>query len=192
MFSRTFRGTHILLAGVLLLRTVAWAEAQDRDIRLWKARDDLYLSLVLPGSLQPDIISSLDSGLRSEITFEIKIYRTTRGFRSIFGDRLTQEILITREAKKDSFTGDYLLISPSETMTFSNPAEFLRRYFRLEEYPLPFTPAEGEEYYVLGRIIVEETKLVPPLNLLTPFMRDNRTATAWMRHPIPEEGENGV
>jgi len=174
---------------VLALCTVS-THVDAMNLRVHSGDDSILVSMVLPRSERPDIIESLDNGLRSEISYEIKIYQQTSGLRSIFGDRLIREEHIHYEGKRDNFSNDYQLFSDSGVRRFSEPEVFLEHYYELENYPIPFAPTPGEDYYLLGRIVVEDIKLVPPLNLLTLFMRKNRTVTDWYRHPI--NGANGV
>lgn len=175
---------------IVLALCTATAHADGMKLQVHRADDSILVSMVLHRSERPNIIESLDKGLRSEISYEIKIYQETSGLRSIFGDRLIWEEHIHYEGKRDNFSNDYQLVSDSGTRRFSEPEVFLEHYYELKNYSIPFSPVPGEDYYLLGRIVVEDIKLVPPLNLLTLFMRENRTVTDWHRHPI--DGEKGV
>lgn len=185
-------GRTALIGFLLVICCAASAYTAEAEFNIRQDGDLLYVSVTLPEGLRPDVVTSLNSGLRSEISFEVKVYRQTGGFRSIFGDALVMEDHITWEGKRDNFGKSYQISGDTETRTFSDPEVFLDHYFSLSEHPLTFWPEGGGEYYILSRITVEEVKLVPPLNILTPFLHKNRTVTDWHRRDIRLEGGPGT
>ena len=175
----------ILACFVCITCAAAGVYGGEADVHARRNGDSLLVSMALPPHIRPDIIQSLDSGLRSEISFEIRLYRETRGVRALFGDRLLREESITFQGKHDSFENTYQIFSSDGIESFTDPREFMNNYYNLYSAAVPFHPEEDERYYLLARIVAQETKLVPPLNLLTPFLRGNRTVTAWRRVDLP-------
>ena len=174
---------------VLLACGAVCVHGEETDMHVRRGSGSLLVSMDLPRHVRPDVIQSLEAGLRSEISFEIRLYRVTVGLRSLFGDRLIREDSVTREGKRDSFESTYQIFSSSGITSFSDPQVFLDSYYSLHAFSVPFNPRDGQRYYVLGRITAQETKLVPPLNLLTPFMKEYRTVTDWQRYDIIPEGD---
>ena len=191
MFCKGKTNRRNLLGCIVLLACGALCVyGEETDLHVRRNSDSLLISMVLPRHVRPDVIQSLDEGLRSEISFEIRLYRVSVGLRSLFGDRLIREENVTWEGKRDSFENTYQIFSASGITSFSDPQVFLDTYYSLHAYSVPFRPKTGQNYYLLGRIIARETKLVPPLNLLTPFMKEYRTVTDWRRYDIPPEGDD--
>ena len=127
------------------------------------------------------ILESLLDGHRSEIRFEVRLYRNIKGFSKLFGDRLVSESFVLYEARRDAINDRYIVtIDREREIIFEHETAFTDFFFGLESYSLTLTDPAPEEIYVLCRAQVEPIKLVPPLTLLTLILPGYRYTTQWI------------
>ncbi|MBN2050320.1 MAG: hypothetical protein JW760_07750 [Spirochaetales bacterium] len=181
-------GGVLLFSWIFFFFFPAFHYASELNIQLETEKDHIRVSILLPPESRPDILTSFNNGLRSGIRFEIRLYRVATGFRSFFGDQLLREEHIVKEGHVDSFSRAYRITTDSKIQDYHNFRQFQEVFYHLADLSIPFIPSSADgAYYILCRVVVEKMKLVPPLNLLSPFMKTNRIATPWVRLDLSEE-----
>jgi hypothetical protein len=132
------------------------------------------------------IVSSLQEGHRSEIRFQMRLYREIDGFLRIFGDRLVADHLLIYEARWDSINQHFIVIDNEdrEYSPFSSEDEFIRFFLNLDAYRMTIDASDTEQLYLLCRSRIQSIKLVPPLTLMSFLIPRFRETTAWERIPF--------
>ncbi len=115
------------------------------------------------------------------------------GIIRLLGDRLVQEIRITREGSWDAFGGQYVVSSSlgPEVRTRSVD-DFVSHFFRVTNFLLPWSFLQGGEAdsasptYMMVRLQVRPMKLVSALAILSFLRLEKEISSDWERIPIPE------
>ncbi|TVR00422.1 MAG: hypothetical protein EA403_11860 [Spirochaetaceae bacterium] len=129
------------------------------------------------------VIEALESGMRSEVAFEIRLYRPLDGLAGLLGDQLVAEYHPSFIAFRDRFTREYVIESPvGAQRRFASRDEFLREFFAIRSFAIPTGAIpEINEHYVLCRVELRPVKLVPALRLLEALRPGETIATPWER-----------
>lgn len=127
------------------------------------------------------VVSSLLSGHRAEIIYQVRLYLPASGLERIVGDRLVAEREVSYTARWDAVNERFIVIAEdTQEVTFSDAHMFTEFFFRLTDYLEVDAPPQ-EDWYMLCRCRIEPVKLVPPLTLLPLFTRNHRLHTPWER-----------
>jgi hypothetical protein len=131
------------------------------------------------------VLAALSEGLKSEIVFDLRLYRRQTGFLAWLGDRPVVSARETRVAAFDPFAGRYVTERDERAeQSFADPQEFLRHFFSLSEHALgSVDPAEAELYYVAARVRLSPVRIIGPLNIVTLFSSDSMV-TEWAEEPV--------
>jgi hypothetical protein len=165
--------------------------AQEARFQIQHRQDELIVSGRLDGVKSEEILSALEEGLESEITFQIRVYEKAEGFFSFFGDKLIIQDAPAFRANLDRLANRYV-IKPlqGEESLFSDKNAFLTDFLRLDGYTLAgFEPQSGKEYYLLARIRLVPARLIGPLAIISLFFRTGHT-TDW-QEMVLDTGEAG-
>ncbi len=132
-----------------------------------------------------DVLSSLGDGLKSQITWQLRLYRRQEGLLSFLGDRLLMERKVTRTASLDLFENRYRLFDETGQRGFVGEAVFLESFFSLRDFPLgPLSPGERPECYVLARGRLEPARVVAPLDIVRLITPLTSFSTRWVQAAI--------
>jgi hypothetical protein len=172
---------------ILLLFTVksTYSQTFHTDIQAVQEKDIFRITLSLKGYDHNLVVNTLRQGLRSEITYYLRVFKKSNGFESFFGDRLLNEYQYTISGEKDIFQNGFSINSAEQKKIYSTAHEFEIAYFTYDKFKIPndlFSP--GEEHYLQGRIRIKKIKLVPPFNLINLFWTDNNKVTSWTKLKI--------
>lgn len=149
------------------------------------------------------ILGNIADGMRAEINFQIEVYRVPHGFFRLFGDRLVEDIHVSRVAAWDLYQKAYVIrqsdgSGDEPTATWiQDRQEFARSLFRLDRYKLPWKDF-GDDVsgrsdlaslgrgaaYVLVRVQVRPMKLVPALAILSFLRMEDEIVSSWERLDI--------
>ena len=124
-------------------------------------------------------------GETSQVSFEVRLFRKTTGLLSFLGDELIEEHQDTYYGSYDPFYKMFHLESSDNALDFLQEESFFsafRSYYTSFVQP----QAEASRIYVKARITFTPRKLMPPLNVLEPFLLDSRESTGWVRIPVPK------
>jgi len=156
----------------------------------------VYYSLTAHDMPGDRVLHTIKQGMRSRITYTVRVFREVRGISRIFGDRPLAETQISKEARLDPFSGRYILTeSRGTTSRYDDSRSLLQGFFGLEEVSVP--KVNEHDAYVMGRSRLEVTLLQEPLRLLMPFLGDLIITTPWSRIRMLDtsdsrDGEPGI
>jgi hypothetical protein len=182
------------LCGILLLGLGAAlpAAGQSLSADLTRSGEEPALELRLTEYEGDQIVSTLSEGMRSQVSFLVRLYRRSDLLFGVFGDRLVHEYRVVHEASQDAFrrayridtevSGDAVTVARDKTRYFESRERFLQELFRVRS--LRLDPAGAADAYVLVQARVTPVRLVPALGLLSFFMSSDEVETAWIRLPI--------
>ncbi len=164
---------------------------QETSCELSCEYDNLSISITLYDFKEKKILTTLENELRSEIIFDIQIYKKRKGVLFLLGDKLLHEYHPFHEAHWDQFNKQYSIKSDNTIINYTSKPDFFNNFFSLKNYPLRFKPLNPENYYLLSRIRLETVKLVPPLTILSPVLFENKYKTPWRKYELPiKQGSN--
>ncbi|MFW5714825.1 MAG: hypothetical protein ACOCXF_00445 [bacterium] len=128
-------------------------------------------------------------GETSQISFEVRLFRETTGILSFLGDELIGEHKDTYYGSYDPFYEMFHLETSDNSHNFMQEEEFFSAF---RSYYTNFVQPEAEagRMYLKARITFTPRKLMPPLNVLEPFLPGSRETTGWVRIPVPKADGN--
>ncbi|TVQ36664.1 MAG: hypothetical protein EA384_13995 [Spirochaetaceae bacterium] len=129
------------------------------------------------------VLESLAAGMRSEITFSIRLYQPVRGPSRLLGDRLIAEYHPSFTAHRDPFTREYVIESAVGTQRRISSADvFLEEFFSLAAFPVPTNTIDDLEYhYLMCQVELRPVRLVPALDFLGAVRPGDTVVTPWRR-----------
>jgi hypothetical protein len=132
-----------------------------------------------------EVPASLREGLKSQVTYQLRLYRRQKGLLSFLGDRLLLERKLTRTASLDLFDNRYCLLDETGQRRFAGEAAFLEDLFSLRDFPLgPLAAGERAECYVLARGRLEPVRVVPPLDIVRLIAPLTSFSSRWVQAAI--------
>ncbi len=183
----------VILPIVLLIVSAVPSGAQQTSFTIEQFEDSYRLSLALHNIDREDILTALKEGFTAEITFNIRVYKKAEGVLAIFGDRMVSEFHPAYTAHWDLFNNRYVVTGPEgESHAYPSEGLFLSRFLQLKDYRVENSYGEPENYYMLGSVLLNTMKLVPPLTILAPFLSLRQRSGDWERFELssaeqPEE-----
>lgn|GEM_PF-2111546 len=173
----------------LIFVTAVPAAAQEANLRLVSSPDRLAVQVGLTGYDGADVISAVDSGMRSRITIVLRLYQKSGGVTGILGDRLVQEQREQFEARYDPFSRDYVISSETREQRFRRRGEFLQSFFSPPPMVFHQLPDGSQSSgYVLAQVRLEPMKVAPALRLLRFLLPHLTVVTPWKRLELAESG----
>jgi hypothetical protein len=132
------------------------------------------------------VLAALHEGLRSEVVYEVRLYRRQKGFLAWLGARPLVSLRISRVASFDLFTNRYVIEGENGAREdFGDQQAFLRRFLVLAEYPVAeLDPADPQGYYLLARASLSPVRIIGPLNIVTLFSSERQLTTDWVEHAL--------
>lgn len=185
-------GFRYVWIGILVYHTVL-LPISAQTTRITLVSEDPYTvrySLTARDMPAERVLDNIRQGLRSRITFTIRVLREVHGISRIFGDRPLAESRVYIEARLDPFSGRYVLTDNRGTVTrYEDSHSMMKAFFSLDDVSVP--AVDEREAYVIGRSRLEITRLLEPLSLLMPFMSDLIVTTPWSRLRLPDKPDSG-
>jgi hypothetical protein len=174
----------VVFAALTLATQLLAAQEADLSVRTEGRR--VVASVELRQPPVAAIVDALQDGLKSEIVFELRLYRRQTGFLAWLGDRPIISLRETRVAAFDPFTARYVTFRNGRLEeSFADQAEFLRHFLSLSEHTVGAVEAgTGALYYVLARIRLSPVRIIGPLNIVTLFSSENLVTTDWVEEPL--------
>ena len=168
--------------GAVMLLTAVVPFAQGALLEATIRGRTVYGSMEYVDSRGREVLQSLRDGLRSEITFQLRLYRRNRGLFSFLGDHLLSERRIYQVAAFDVFENHYWIQRDGTTVgEFEQQSRFLDSFFSLPEIEMGEIEAgQANEYYLLARVRMMPVKIIAPLNIVTLFSPDTAFTTPWI------------
>ena len=139
-----------------------------------------------------EILKSFEKGYRGEINFNIKLYRKTEGLFSFLGDRLVQEVNLTREAGWDMFDRVFYFTEESGGRhAFKEKQIFFSKLFSVHNLRLSVEFDDDRSYYLLVNGQINPVKLTAPISIIQLVRPEGRYTTPWKRVPVRPDEEGG-
>lgn len=175
----------VILPIALLFVLALPSNAQQTSFTIEQFEGSYRLSLALLNIDGEELLTALKEGYTAEITFNIRVYKKTDGILSLFGDRMVSEFHPAYTAHWDLFNNRYVVTGP-EGGTHAYPSEelFLSYFLQLKDYRVENSYGEPENYYMLGSVLLNTMKLVPPLTILAPFLSLRQRSGDWERFEL--------
>ncbi len=141
-----------------------------QNVEFLISKENNELSLHLNEYNNSRLLESLLRGFQSEIVFELKQYKESKGFFHFLGDNLIKEEKIIYTAKFDVFKNSFIISQKDQQFIYETASEFAVKFTSLENYKFNMIKDKNENYYIIGRIQIRFIKFRPPFNILSPFL----------------------
>ena len=174
----------MLLTALVLAAQVAGAQEAALSVRT--DEHTVVASVALRGAPVERVLVALHDGLKSEIVFDLRLYRRQRGFLAWLGDRPLASLRVSRVVSFDPYTSRYVVHQEERpAASFTGQADFVRYYFALSEVSLGEVELdEPGRFYVLARVRLSPVRLIGPLNIVTLFSADSLVTTDWAEQTV--------
>lgn len=136
----------------------------------------------------------LEEGLKTEISYQFRLYRRYKGFFSFLGDKVIAEKKVIKTAYLDIYERVFIIEVNGEKKVLLYEEDFLRSFFKAEDVQIGrLSSRESKEHYVLARISFSPVRLVPPLNMISLLYKKTAVVTRWTEAEIkvPASKEQG-
>ncbi|MBN1797026.1 MAG: hypothetical protein JW822_00500 [Spirochaetales bacterium] len=145
--------------------------------------ESVALTVTFTSSGKQAVLEALNDGLKSHITFSIKIYERSEGLFAFLGDRLVAEYNPSSVAYKDFFDDEYVIESwRGEKTGFKSFEQFFKTFLTLNDFILQgIEESEVSGYYMLVRVQLDSVKLIPPFTILSFLPFKGRFLSPWVR-----------
>ena len=130
-------------------------------------------------SVQP-FFDSMDEGFSINVVYKFRVRKKSKIGILLppSGNTFSQKIILT--GKKDFLTGGYFILHDGEYLFYNSPEIFIEDFFSCST-PIPEMYMESDIYIIEAKAVADLIKRPPPLILLEPFFRYEKTETAWVR-----------
>lgn len=183
--------------------------AEEVDRRASVSEQGAELSLALPTARGQELLESVESGLSSRVTFELRLYRRRSGLMGIFGDQVLGEAQVSHHGSYAPLTSEYLLEVTQRYRGRDAPIAqsiVVARYgdrnsfrdallsvadelvWRLVDAPTTDSHIVSDQTYLSFRVLVQPVVLDAPLHIVTMFGRGSY-ATGWVNVPAWGQAE---
>ena len=160
------------------------------DHHIYQQDDQITLILQLNDFPLDKVQQVFQTGQTSQVQFEVRLFNKSEGVWGFLGDQLLEEQNIIYNGSFDPFSNMYIL----ETTTENNRTksrEYLEGMsffsaFRSVRISFPALPPRSSMAYLRLRVKFTPRLLMPPLNVLEPFLLDHQITTEWTQVPIPK------
>ncbi len=150
---------------------------------LYSNNNTISLVLTLEDFPINEVQQVFRTGQTSQIHYEVRLYREMKGFWSFLGDELIEEQSIVYNGRYDPFYDAYQIETPHSTEHYLQEETFFQA-FRSNLVIFENNFENGRRFYIRARITFNPRKLMPPLNVLEPFLIDNQISTDWVQIPV--------
>jgi hypothetical protein len=155
------------------------------SLRAWLAADTVGVTLRFDARHSAEVLSALREGLKSQLLFQLRLYRRQDGPLALLGDRLLSSRELTRIASFDLIDDRYRVVDETGQREYTAQAAFLEDFYILRDYPLgSLAAAEGPQCYLVARARLEPVRVVPPLDIIRLVTRVSSFSSPWMRADI--------
>lgn len=169
-------------------RIVELSGARDARVELEASYRQQNGEYIVDASLKPvlvdRVVSSVEDGLRAEVTFAVRHYGQSGEFWGILGDTLIDEVTVSRTLSYDAFSEEYRIRdSLGRDFGYESVVEAVRELYRVSEIPISAggtgnSPASDDSVRV--RAVVNPMVLARPLFLVEPLLADRTLSGAWV------------
>jgi hypothetical protein len=157
------------------------AAAQGALLSAYLDDDRAVVSLEMVETSEKILVKNAYDGQVAKVTFDLRIYRHSRGLSGLLGDRIILEKQLEKYGRWDAFTGRFEIEdSDGSIWTTSRADEYTGKLLSLSGVSIPGS-WDRDNSYLLARISLKRILLQIPFNLLDPFLEETRIRTPWVR-----------
>lgn len=184
--SSVYTAIRVILICILFLAQPVLVSSLDITHTLFSRENSFSIRLTMVDFPVQEVRQVFRTGETSQVKFEVRLFREGAGIWSIMGDELIEEHSSTYTGSYDPFYSMYRIETPDSTHEFLHEENFFSAF---RSFYTSFDLPDSTEnlIYLRARITFTARKLMPPLNVLEPFLLDSRKSTGWIHIPIPKE-----
>ncbi|MCF7915993.1 MAG: DUF4390 domain-containing protein [Spirochaetaceae bacterium] len=161
--------------------------------RIYQQDNQITLVLQLNDFPVDKVQKVFRTGQTSQIQFEVRLFNKSEGVWGFLGDQLLEEQNIIYNGRFDPFSNMYRLETTTEN-NITKTREYLEvtrffNAFRSVRISFPSPSPRSSTAYLRLRVKFAPRLLMPPLNVLEPFLLDHQITTGWTQVPIPKAGK---
>ncbi|MCF7949661.1 MAG: DUF4390 domain-containing protein [Spirochaetia bacterium] len=161
--------------------------------RIYQQDNQITLVLQLNDFPVDKVQKVFRTGQTSQIQFEVRLFNKSEGVWGFLGDQLLEEHNIIYNGRFDPFSNMYRLETTTEN-NITKTREYLEvtrffNAFRSVRISFPSPSPRSSTAYLRLRVKFAPRLLMPPLNVLEPFLLDHQITTGWTQVPIPKAGK---
>lgn len=164
------------------------------DHSIYQQDDRIILILQITDFPVDEVRQVFRTGQTSQVQFEVRLFNKSEGVWSFLGDQLLEEQRIIYNGRYDPFSKMYRLETSTqnkltETREYLETANF---FSALRSVRISFQEPAAHHSMIYLRFRVKFTPrlLIPPLNVLEPFLINHQVTTGWTQVPIPESKDD--
>jgi len=159
------------------------------DHRIYQQDDQITLILQLNDFPLDKVQQVFQTGQTSQVQFEVRLFKKSKGVWGFLGDQLLEEQNIIYNGSFDPFSNMYRLETSShnsstETRKYLEAASFFSA-LRSVRTSFQYSPTRDSMIYFRLRVKFTPRLLMPPLNVLEPFLINHQFTNGWTQVPIP-------
>lgn len=182
----------IFLLFFLLVTASPCLFAQQTRFEVVKTEQSYLITLELRNIDTQELLTTLKNGHTAEVTFNIRIFKKTKGLFKLFGDRMVSEFHPVHTARWDIFNDHFTMTKHNGTShTYESVESFLSAFLTLQNFTIADSYEPPRHYYAAGSVLLNTMKLVPPLTILAPFLSLRQKSAGWRRHELSEAAVTG-
>ncbi len=179
--SRKSRRFTVVFLFILACCSISSAAAQGALLSAWLEEDKAVISLKMVETSEKILVKNAYDGQVAKVTFDLRIYRYSRGLSGLLGDRIILEKQLEKYGRWNAFTGRFEIEDSSGSVwTTARAEEYTEKLLSLSEVSLPGS-WNRDNSYLLARISLKRILLQIPFNLLDPFLEETRIMSPWVR-----------
>lgn len=187
--SSVYKATKVILICNLFLAQPVLLSSLDITHTLFSDESSFSIRLTMVDFPVHEVREVFRTGETSQVKFEVRLFRKSTGIWRFMGDELIKEHSDTYTGSYDPFYKMYRIETPDSTHEFLLEENFFSAFRSFyTSFDIPVTTEN--RVYLRARITFTPRKLMPPLNVLEPFLFDSRETTGWVQISIPEELSN--
>lgn len=160
------------------------------DPSIHQQDDRIILILHLTDFPVGEVQQVFRSGQTSQVQFEVRLFNESEGVWSFLGDQLVEEQNIIYNGSYDPFSNMYRLETTAENNLPETreyvEAEVFFNAFRSARISFQQPSSPRSRVYLRFRVKFTPRLLMPPLNVLEPFLIDHQVTNGWTQIPIPK------
>jgi len=155
------------------------------ELRAWLDGEGVRVSLRFDSRHSAQVISSLKGGLKSQLTFQLRLYRRQNAPLDFLGDRLVSARELVRIASLDLIDERFRISDETGQRAHAEQEVFLEELFSVRDFRMTeLAAAEAPRCYIMARARLEPVRVAPPLDIIRLVTRLTSFSSAWVRAPI--------
>ena len=187
--SSVYKASTLIPILVLFFLQPATLSSLDVTHTLFTHENSLSLRLNMVDFPANKVKDVFQKGETTQVKFEVRLFRESSGIWSFLGDELLGEHSNTYYGSYDPFYDLFRLRTDEDTFEFMIEENFFSA-FRSYHTSFDLPASEAGQTYLRARITFTPRKLMPPLNVLGPFLLDSRETSGWVHISVVHSSDS--